>query len=90
MLSQLENKFEGVEKITAQVLREIKVVQEDVLLSKHVVDKIYKEVKLLGDDLDHMADDFERLEQTAESVDNISRKNSIRLKGVREGVEGIS
>lgn len=38
--------------------------------------------------MDQLVDDFDDLEQTVENVDNSLRKNNIRLKGVKEGMEG--
>lgn len=42
----------------------------------------------LGDYFDHLDTDFEELQSVAKNTDNISKKNNIQLKGLKEGIKG--
>lgn len=63
-------------------------MKEEVLIVKKGSGTLEKGLNTLGEDLEQLEDNFEELQQTVENIDNNLRKNNIRIKGVKEGVEG--
>lgn len=47
-----------------------------------------KVVRSQGQDLQDVSDDLDELEEIVENLDNNHRKNSIKIRGLKEGVEG--
>lgn len=72
-LTQIENKFTGFEKIIVQAQKDIRGVQDEVSIQLGI-----------GGDLSQLEEDFDDLQQMVENLDNNSRKNNLRLKGVKE------
>lgn len=84
----IEQKFVVLERRQQETNQKIGHLEIQAAGVEEKEGRVEKAFELLEDDFKDIGDEVNEVQMTVENLDNVLRRNDLRLKGLKEGAEG--